>query len=130
MAKVKLDDMEGEIAANIKTLSDAQEDFKLTRVQKSAATDMHEEFEASLSEAQKDEIKPAADLEALAGANKELIAVAKEKLDDMEGDHDETSRAPILWHWHRQKWQQRCRGCLRWSNEDAVFCGMGCGKMG
>merc|ERR1740123_1291713 len=50
-------------------------------------TQMLEEFEASLSEAQKDEIKGAADYEALAGAKKEQIAVAKEKLDDMEGEH-------------------------------------------
>jgi len=50
-------------------------------------TQMLEEFEASLSEAQKDEIKSAADYEALAEAKKEQIAVAKEKLDDMEGEH-------------------------------------------
>jgi len=50
-------------------------------------TQMLEEFEAQLSEAQKDEIKGAADYEALAGAKKEQIAVAKEKLDDIEGEH-------------------------------------------
>merc|ERR1719305_202241 len=50
-------------------------------------TQMLEEFEASLSEAQKDELKAQADFEALSAAKKEQIEVAKEKLDDMEGEH-------------------------------------------
>jgi len=50
-------------------------------------TQMMEEFEAELSQAQKDEMKAAADFEALAMAKKKQIAVAKDKLDAMEGEH-------------------------------------------
>jgi len=50
-------------------------------------TQMLEEFEGQLSQAQKDEIKAAADYEGLAAAKKEQIAVAKERLDDIEGEH-------------------------------------------
>merc|ERR1719383_452127 len=56
-------------------------------------TQMLEEFEGQLSQAQKDEIKAAADYEALAAAKKEQIAVAKEKLDDMEGEHADNIKA-------------------------------------
>jgi len=50
-------------------------------------TQMLEEFEAELSQSQKDEVKAQADFEGLSSAKKEQIAVAKEKLDDMEGEH-------------------------------------------
>jgi len=56
-------------------------------------TQMLEEFEGQLSQAQKDEIKAAADYEALATAKKEQIAVGKEKLDDMEGEHADNIKA-------------------------------------
>merc|ERR1712129_428539 len=50
-------------------------------------TQMLEEFEAQLSAAQKDEMKAGEDAAAVAKAKKEQIAVAKEKLDAMEGEH-------------------------------------------
>merc|ERR550532_530307 len=50
-------------------------------------TQMLEEFEAELSQSQKDEVKAQADFAALSSAKKDQIAVAKEKLDDMEGEH-------------------------------------------
>jgi len=50
-------------------------------------TQMMEEFEAELSQAQKDEIKAAGDFAALAEAKNKQIAVAKDKLDDLEGEH-------------------------------------------
>jgi len=54
---------------------------------------MLEEFEAELSQTQKDEIKAAADYEALVEAKKKQIAVAKDKLDDMEGEHAANTKA-------------------------------------
>jgi len=56
-------------------------------------TQMLEEFEAQLSAAQKDEMKAAEDAAAVAKAKKEQIAVAKEKLDDMEGEHSANIKA-------------------------------------
>merc|ERR1740123_1886935 len=56
-------------------------------------TQMLEEFESQLSTAQKDEMKAAEDAAAVAKAKKEQIAVAKEKLDDMEGEHSANIKA-------------------------------------
>jgi len=56
-------------------------------------TQMLEEFEAQLSTAQKDEMKAAEDAAAVATAKKEQIAVAKEKLDDMEGEQSGNIKA-------------------------------------
>jgi hypothetical protein len=56
-------------------------------------TQMLEEFEAQLSAAQKDEMKAGEDAAAVAKAKKEQIAVAKEKLDDMEGEHSANIKA-------------------------------------
>jgi len=56
-------------------------------------TQMLEEFEAQLSTAQKDEMKAAEDAAAVAKAKKEQIAVAKEKLDDMEGEQSGNIKA-------------------------------------
>merc|ERR1719225_2492262 len=56
-------------------------------------TQMLEEFEAQLSAAQKDEMKAAEDAAAVAKAKKEQIAVAKEKLDDLEGEHSANIKA-------------------------------------
>jgi len=56
-------------------------------------TQMLEEFESQLSTAQKDEMKAAEDAAAVAKAKKEQIAVAKEKLDDLEGEHSANIKA-------------------------------------
>jgi len=56
-------------------------------------TQMLEEFEAQLSKSQKDELKAAADYEALAKAKEEQIAVGKEKLDDLEEGHAANQKA-------------------------------------
>merc|ERR1740123_927747 len=56
-------------------------------------TQMLEEFEAQLSAAQKDEMKAGEDAAAVAKAKKEQIAVAKEKLDDLEGEHSANIKA-------------------------------------
>jgi len=54
---------------------------------------MLEEFEAELGQDQKDEQKATADFEAMASAKKEQIAIAKEKLDDFEGENAENVKA-------------------------------------
>jgi len=54
---------------------------------------MLEEFEAQLSTSQKDELKAAADYEALAKAKEEQIAAGKEKLDDLEESHAANQKA-------------------------------------
>jgi len=56
-------------------------------------TQMLEEFESQLSTSQKDEMKAAEDAAAVAKAKKEQIAVAKEKLDDLEGEHSANIKA-------------------------------------
>lgn len=56
-------------------------------------TQMLEEFESQLSTAQKDEMKAAEDASAVAKAKKEQIAVGKEKLDDLEGEHSANIKA-------------------------------------
>merc|ERR1719433_522321 len=56
-------------------------------------TQMLEEMESQLSTAQKDEMKAAEDAAAVAKAKKEQIAVAKEKLDDMEGEQSANIKA-------------------------------------
>merc|ERR1719264_1220516 len=56
-------------------------------------TQMLEEFESQLSTSQKEEMKAAEDAAAVAAAKKEQIAVAKEKLDDLEGEHSANIKA-------------------------------------
>jgi len=56
-------------------------------------TTMKEEFEANLSEEQKDENKAAVDFEAMAKAKSEQIAVGKEKLDALEGANADNQKA-------------------------------------
>mmetsp|Transcript_144949 Transcript_144949/g.263570 ORF Transcript_144949/g.263570 Transcript_144949/m.263570 type:complete len:761 (-) Transcript_144949:73-2355(-) len=56
-------------------------------------TQMLEEFEASLSQAQKDELKAAEDFAALSKTKTEQIAAGKAKLDAMEGEAASNSKA-------------------------------------
>jgi len=56
-------------------------------------TTMKEEFEASLGTEQKDENKAQADFEAMSNAKQEQIAVAKEKLDSLEGANADNQKA-------------------------------------
>lgn len=54
---------------------------------------MLEEFEAKLTQAQKDHIKATEDFQELEKAKTSQIAVSKEKLDDLEGDHAANQKA-------------------------------------
>merc|ERR1719261_1482087 len=54
---------------------------------------MKEEFEANLSQEQKDEAKAAADFEATSKAKSEQIATGKEKLDATEGANADNQKA-------------------------------------
>eukprot|EP00427_Karlodinium_veneficum_P013510 CAMPEP_0169071120 /NCGR_PEP_ID=MMETSP1015-20121227/5489_1 /TAXON_ID=342587 /ORGANISM="Karlodinium micrum, Strain CCMP2283" /LENGTH=768 /DNA_ID=CAMNT_0009130183 /DNA_START=86 /DNA_END=2392 /DNA_ORIENTATION=+ len=56
-------------------------------------TTMKEEFEASLSEEEKNELKAKEDFEAMAKAKTEQIAVAKEKLDSFEAANADNQKA-------------------------------------
>merc|ERR1719261_1103151 len=54
---------------------------------------MKEEFEANLSQEQKDEAKAQADFEATSKAKSEQIATGKEKLDALEGANADNQKA-------------------------------------
>uniref|UniRef100_A0A7S1RSC5 Uncharacterized protein n=1 Tax=Alexandrium catenella TaxID=2925 RepID=A0A7S1RSC5_ALECA len=54
---------------------------------------MLEEFTAQLGTSQKDDMKSTEDYQALAKAKKEQISTAKDKLDDLEGDHAANQKA-------------------------------------
>merc|ERR1719375_2472197 len=56
-------------------------------------TTMKEEFEANLSQEQKDEQKAQADFEAMSAAKKEQIATGKEKLDALEAANADNQKA-------------------------------------
>merc|ERR1719171_2606600 len=56
-------------------------------------TTMKEEFEANLSQEEKDELKAQEDFEAMSKAKTEQIAIAKEKLDSMEGASADNQKA-------------------------------------
>jgi len=54
---------------------------------------MKEEFEANLSQAQKDEMKASAEFQELSSSKSSQIAVAKEKLDGLEGQYADNGKA-------------------------------------
>jgi len=53
---------------------------------------MHEDFEKNLSQEQRDEMKAAKDFKAMSAAKSSQIAVGKEKLDEIEGEHADNQK--------------------------------------